>query len=211
MKPVQGWALSFLMVAGCSTTYTMRVDHRQGRPTVYEDINSPGAAFGTGIEAQDIVNATDQMMRDIFANPAITGSGHAPRVVIDAKYFRNESSQIINRHLLTDRLRTELVRAAHGRMVFLARHAADMIEKERALERDGVVTGGAQGRTEPALGYDYRLGGRIASLGTVNARTGKRSRYFQITFELIKRGSGIIVWSRAFEFRKVAQDDILYR
>ena len=133
------------------------------------------------------------------------------RVVVDSQYFRNESSQIINKNLLTDRLRTELMRAANGRMTFIARHAADMTEDERVLEQEGVVTGGSQGKTKAALGYDYRLGGRIASLDAVDARTGRKSRYFQITFELVERGSSAIVWSGAYEFKKSVQDDILYR
>jgi hypothetical protein len=187
------------------------VDNTRGRRTIYEDTQTPGAVSGTGIEAQDIVSATDQMMRDILASPAIAGRGGVARVVVDSQYFRNESSQIINKNLLTDRLRTELMRAANGRMTFIARHAADMTEDERVLEQEGVVTGGLQGKTKAALGYDYRLGGRIASLDAVDARTGRKSRYFQITFELVERGSSAIVWSGAYEFKKSAQDDILYR
>ena len=202
--------LMALIFVGCST-YTTRVDTGSGRPTKYEDPGSPGRINGTGIEAQDIVSATDQMMREMLANPAVFGRSAIPRIVIDAKYFRNESSQIINKNLLTDRLRTELMRAASGRMTFLAREAADMTEEERALEKEGVITGGTQGQTKPALGYDFRLGGRIASLDAVDTQTGRKSRNFQITFELVERGSGVIVWSGAYEFRKTAQDDILYR
>lgn len=211
MKKTIILALAGLLLVGCSTTYTTRVDKRGGRPTAYEDTASPGRVVGTGIEAQDIVSATDQMMRDMLANAVVVGRGGIPRVVIDAKYFRNESSQIINKNLLTDRLRIELMRAANGRITFLAREAAGMTEEERALEQEGVVTGGTQGQTKSALGYDYRLGGRIASLDAVDARTGRKSRYFQITFELVERGTGAIVWSGAYEFQKTAQDDILYR
>ena len=211
MKKTIVLTLAVLLLVGCSTTYTTRVDRRGGRPTAYEDTSSPGRVVGTGIEAQDIVSATDQMMRDMLANSAVVGPAGVPRVVIDAKYFRNESSQIINKNLVTDRLRAELMRAANGRMTFLAREAADMTEEERALERQSLVTGGTQGQTKPALGYDYRLGGRIASLDAVDARSGRKSRYFQITFELVERGTGAIVWSGVYEFRKTAQDDILYR
>ncbi|MGD0059887.1 MAG: penicillin-binding protein activator LpoB [Verrucomicrobiia bacterium] len=211
MRNLHGCILLALALTGCTTTYTTRVDNRGGQPTKYEDVTSPGAVSGTGIEAQDIVSATDQMMRDMLANQAIASRSSIPRVVIDAQYFHNESSQIINKNLLTDRLRTELVRAANGRIVFLAREAAGMTEEERALEQQGVVTGGTQGQTQPALGYDYRLDGRIASLDAMDPHTGRKSRYFQITFELIERGTGAIIWSGAYEFRKTAQDDILYR
>lgn len=199
-----------LTLAGC-TTYAVRVDNTAGRPTRYEDPGSPGVISGVGIESQDIISVSDRMMRDILANPVIANSKNPPRVVMDSTYFRNESSSTVNKNLITDRLRTELNRAAAGRMVFLARHHSDLVEDERNLEKEGVVGGGLFGSTKDALGWDYRLGGRIASLDAVDPASGIKSRYHQITFELIERGSGTIVWSNTYEFRKTAQDDILYR
>ncbi len=198
-----------LLFVGCYNT--TRVDNSRGRPTHYEDPASSGTVAGVGIESQDIVSVTDRMMRDILATPSVASRSKTPRVVMDSSYFRNESSSIINKNLLTDRLRTELNRAAAGRLIFLARHHADMTEKERLLEEEDFVTEGTQGETKAALGYDYRLGGRIASLDAVNSKTGVMSRYHQITFELIERGTGVIVWSDNYEFKKSAQDDIIYR
>lgn len=198
-----------IFAAGC--TDTVRVGEGRGRPTHYEDPNSPGAVSGVGLESQDIVSMTDRMVRDILANPKVAARTTTPRIIVDSEFFRNESSSVINKNLLTDRLRTELSRAANGRLVFIARHAADMTEQERALEEEGVVTGGTQGKTKPSLGYDYRLGGRIASLDAVNTRSGMQSRYHQITFELIERGSSVLVWSNQYEIRKAALDDIVYR
>ena len=180
-------------------------------PTRYEDPGATGRIAGIGIESQDIVSMTDKMMRDMMANPTLAGRRPPPRVVVDSKYFRNESSSIINKNMITDLLRTGLTRAANGRMVFLGREYADMTENERALEQEGVVTGGTQGSTQKALGWDYRLGGRIASLDSVDVWTGLTSRYHQITFEMVERGTGVIVWNGTYQFKKTAQDDILYR
>jgi hypothetical protein len=176
-----------------------------------EDPQSRGVIAGVGMESQDIVSVTDRMARDILACEAITKHDQPPRIVIDSQYFRNESSSIINKNLFTDKLRVELNRAAAGRMVFLARHLADMTEKEWTLEEEEVVGEGTQGPTKQAYGYDYRLGGRIASLDMVDPKTGTMSRYHQITFELVERGSGAIVWSGIYELKKSAQDDIIYR
>jgi len=201
----------FLPLFSIGCTSTTRVGNAPGRPTAYEDPATPGGVQGVGIESQDIISAADAMMRDILANPQVDGRATPPRVVIDARYFENESSSRINKNLLTDLLRTQLNRAAAGRMVFLARHLAAMTEKERILEEEGVVTGGTQGPTKPALGYDYRLGGRIASLDTVSRKTGLTSRYHQITFELTERGTGVIVWNNTYKFKKTAVDDEVYR
>jgi hypothetical protein len=197
------------LAAGCMST--TRVDNEPGRRTVYDDPSTPGRVIGVGIESQDIVSITDEMVRDILAAPAVAGRSSPPRVVVDAYYFRNESSSTINKNLFTDLLRTQLNRAATGRLVFLAREHAGMTEKERALEEEGVVTGGTQGATKPAYGYDYRLGGRIASLDAIDRRTGLTSRYHQVTFELVERGSGVIVWSKTCQFKKTARDDEIYR
>ena len=203
------FAFMVLLCSGCYNT--TRVDNSRGRPTHYEGPASSGTVAGVGIESQDIVSITDRMMRDILATPAVASRSKIPRVVMDSAYFRNESSSRINRNMITDLLRTELNRAAAGRLIFLARHHADMTEKERRLEEEDFVTGGTQGEIKSALGYDYRLGGRITSLDAVNSKTGVMSRYHQITFELIERGTGVIVWSNNYEFKKSAQDDIIYR
>ena len=207
-------AISLAGFSGC-TTETTRPDNLAGRPTTYEDSSTPGVISSIGIESQDIVSVTDRMMRDILANrnvnEKLVAAEDAPRIVVDSSYFINESTSRINKNLLTDRLRTELNRAAAGRMIFLARHHANMVEKERILEEEGVVTGGSKGPTKSSMGYDYRLGGRIASLDAVDPRTGMKSRYHQITFELIERGSSVIVWGNTYEFKKSAQDSVLYR
>jgi hypothetical protein len=202
--------ICLFVVSGCAT-YTTRLDNAPGRPTHYEAPGSPGALSGVGIESQDIISVSDRMMRDILATPVFASYATAPRVVIDSAYFYNESSSIVNKNIITDRLRTELSRAAAGRMIFLARHLAEMTENERELEKKGAVTKGTEGSTKDALGWDYRLGGRIASIDATDPKTGAKSRYHQITFELVERGSGVIVWSNTYDFKKSAQEDILYR
>ena len=105
----------------------------------------------------------------------------------------------------------ELNRAANGRMVFVGRHFADMVEKERELKRDGAVDGGTIRQTQATAGGDYRLGGRIASLDAMDRNSQTRSRYHQVTFEMIDLELGTIVWSGSYEMKKASQDNVLYR
>ena len=86
-----------------------------------------------------------------------------------------------------------------------------MIETERALQEEGVVTSGTRISSARALGFDYRLGGSIRTIDAVHSRTGMRSTAHYITFELIEAGTGRLVWSKQYQFRKSAMDDILYR
>lgn len=197
-----------LIVTGCSSG---GVDNVKGKPTVYEDVTSTGSVGGIGIESQDVVAMTDQMMRDMLANPILTGRSTPARIIIDNEYIRNESTSVINTNLLTDRLRVELNRAANGRMVFVGRHFADMVQKERDLKRDGTVDGGTIRQTAAQAGADFRLGGRVSSLDAIDRSTGTRSRYSQISFEMVDLELGTIVWSGLYEMRKAARDNVVYR
>jgi len=154
---------------------------------------------------------SDQMVRDIMATPALAGRTVPPRVIVDAEYFRNESSMPLDKSLITDRLRVELNRASAGRMVFIGRHLSDMVEQERELKKEGVVSGGTGVHAAQPSGGDYRLGGRIGSLDQVNTRTGASAKYVQITFEMVDLETGAIVWNNLYSVRKSGQPDVLYR
>jgi len=200
-------ALALILVGGCTRT---NVDNSAGRPTTYVEPISPGPIRGVGIESQDITAMSDRMMRDIINSTQIAGRTPPALIVLDDAYFENESSSRLNKRLITDRLRVELNRAAQGRLYFVSRENIDMVEKERMLKREGTVTGGTLATTPATAGADFRLTGRIASLDAI-AANGLQSRFHQITFELINLESGIIAWSGQYDFKKVAQDDIIYR
>ena len=195
-------------LAGCVTA---NVPYASGVPPMTVNPAAQGPVSGVGIESRDIVSMTDQMMRDMLANPTLAGRTTPPRVVIDSAYFKNEGSQAINRDLITNRLRVELNRAAHGRMVFLTRANLGMVQKERDLKRSGATDVGTTGMTKALAGADYRLTGEIATLDERDARTGMIERYNQITFEMVDLESGEIVWSGQYEFERAADDDVMYR
>lgn len=199
-----------LSMAGCETAST-KIDNAAGRATVYEDTRSAGKVQGTGIESQDIVAMTDQMVRDILSNPNVSGRTQAPRIIIDSEYFFNESASRINKNMLTDRLRISLNRAANGKIIFVGREFASMVEKERELKRQGVVDSGTIRQTKATAGADFRLKGRITSQDSMDTNSQLRTRYHQISFELMDLELGTYVWSNMYEFQKTAQDDVVYR
>ncbi|MCG5495842.1 penicillin-binding protein activator LpoB [Ectothiorhodospira variabilis] len=153
---------------------------------------------------------TDRMMRDMLSNPSVAGQVPPARVIVDADYLRNESSSRINRNIITDRLRVELNRAANGRIVFVGRHYSDMVAEERRLKRENEVSHGS-GQSALPSGADYRLGGRITSIDAVDASQGKVSRYHQFIFEMVDLETSNIVWTGMYDYRRSAQDDIIYR
>jgi penicillin-binding protein activator len=197
--------------AGLSLSACQTVQNEAGTPTTYQDPGTLGAVKGVGIESQDIISMTDQMMRDMLTEPRLANAAVPPNVIVDGEYFVNESSSRINRNSITDRLRVGLQRASQGRMQFVARHNVYMVESERKLKRQGAVDAGKNAAAAAQKGGDYRLGGRITSLDARDAKTGMMSRYTQIIFEMTDLESAEIVWSGIYEFSKTAADDVIYR
>ncbi|WP_439594627.1 hypothetical protein [Falsiroseomonas sp.] len=182
-----------------------------GVATTELDPSTRGPVSGVGIESQDILAMTDQMMRDMLQNPLLANPARPPQVIVDAQYFQNLSSQRLNVNAITDRLRIGLSRAAQGRMVFVSRESFGVVADERAMRRGGRVDVGTLGLTRAQAGGDFRLVGRLNSLDQRNPRTGMVQRYNQVTFEMIDLERGVIVWSGLYEFARAAADDILYR
>lgn len=185
--------------------------YKAGQPAVDIAPGRSGPVSGVGIGGKDIMAMTDLMARDLLATPTIAGRSVAPRIIVDAAYFVNESSQPINKNLITDRLRVGLNRASQGRMAFVGRENAGMVEQERELKRSGTTDVGTTGLTRAQAGVDFRLTGRINALDSRSNKTGVIQRYNQITFEMVDLESGIIVWSGIYEFERAAADDVVYR
>lgn len=183
-----------------------------GRAATEVSLGSRGPVQGVGIGGGDIVSMTQRMARDMLVSPSVTGSsGAPPRVIIDAQYFRIEGSQPLNRNAITQRLLTELNRAAGGRLVFVGRRHAGMVAEERELKREGVTDAGSRKLIKVQLGADYRLAGTFSTLDQVQARTGLQQRYNQLVFELVDLESSEIVWTGIYEVERAATDDVVYR
>jgi len=196
-------------LAACQTNPPLQ--NATGVSSMDVDPGRKGPVSGVGVESQDILAMTDQMMRDMLAEQIFAETGKRPRVIIDSQYFVNESSQAINKNLITQRLMVNLNRAARSRMQFINRQNTAMIEQERALKRSGTTDVGTTGLTKAQLGADYRLSGKIGSLDSRNTKTGMIQRYTQIAFEMTDLESGEIVWSGIYEFARAAADDVIYR
>lgn len=177
----------------------------------YVDPGSTGQVRGVGVESQDIAAISDTMVKDLLADPTIVGRPKAPRIIVDPEYFHNESTQRLNKNLLTDKLRITLQRASRGRLVFVSRESAAMVAQERQLKRDGETDVGTTGLAKAQLGADYRMIGRITTLDSRSGKTGTVERYTQVSFELVDLETGESVWSNQYEMKKAGTDDAIYR
>lgn len=179
--------------------------------SVYRPSDSPGDVRGVGTESQDIVAMSDQMVRDMLTVPVLMNAAKPPRVLIDPDKFKNQSSEMIDKALITDRILVGLNRAAGGRVMFVSREDIQDVQNERALKDQGQVDVGTTGRTRAVAGVDYMLSGRISTRDAVDPGSGRHSRFTQILFKLVDVEYDTIVWSNIYEFKKEAGDNVIYR
>lgn len=199
--------LVLFVICGCVST----PPNADGVKAHYIDPGVNSQPSGLGFESGDIVAMTDKIVAEISNIPAFFEAKDPPRIVVDALYFKNEGSTRIDKNLITDRIRMGLIQSAKGRLFFVSRDNLDMMLQELKLKQVGIVKLDDEGDSESKIvAADYRLGGRITTRDVVT-NTGEISRFHQILFELIEIRTGSIIWSEIHDFKKVAQDDVIYR
>lgn len=204
--------MSLMWLSGCTTTpANYHLHNTAGKSVATQPLDRPGLVSGVGIEAQDIAMMSDQMVKSMLANPLLANRSAPPQIIVDDANFENEGSQRINMKLITNKLRTDLNRAANGRMIFVGRHYAGMVSNERELKRSGAVDVATTGLTASQAGADFRLGGFFNTLDQRSPSTGNIQRYNQLTFEMVDLERSVIVWSDSYEVRRAGREDIVYR
>lgn len=175
------------------------------------DPDARGIVSGVGIEGQDLGRMADQMVRDLMANAEVANRATPPRIILDSSDLRNQSSQRIDKDIITDELRGKLMNAARGKMRFVSREFIAAVEQERALKRGGVVDSGTTGLTRATAGADYKLVGKITSLDSRNNDTGMQERLTVISLEMLDLEYGTLVWNGTYKIRRAGADDVVYR
>ncbi len=185
---------------------------KRGQPAVELDPNSVGTVSGTGIEMRDIIGMADRIVRDLLQRPDIANAPKPPRIILEGSRIANKSSQRLDTDMLSDQLRSQLLRAAAGRMRFLSRENIQDVMAERELKREGQTDVGTSGMTRAPAGADYRLVGRITSQDARNNTTGAQQRAMQVVFELIDLETSETVYiSEPYVIVRAQRDDVIYR
>lgn len=207
-----GGAAVVAMVGLAMGSPALAKPNQKGTQAMELDPNGRGAISGIGIESRDIDSISDRVVRDLIARPDIVSNGKPLRVVVDSEKFRNDSTQRIDRNMITDALRASLNRSAAGRIRFISRESMDIIMRERELKRSGVADTGTRGMTQGIAGLDYQMIGKMTSLDNRDSKTGLMQRRTQIIFELVDMETGEIPWtSEPYVILRAAGDDVIYR
>ena len=202
--------LACVLATGCASAAQYNDTPYVAATTVDPTATLRGVS-GIGMESQDFIAMSDRMVRDLLANKELAGAETPTRIIIDDTRFLNESSQTLNLALIVDRLRIELLRSSNGRMRFVSRQNADLVEKEKVLKATGRVDTGGTSANRAIAGADYLLIGKIASQSTVNNKSGARSNYFQFSFEMLDLNNGTTVWGNLYDVKKAGADASIYR
>lgn len=180
-------------IAGC-TGQTKRL-----APDELSDIE-----MGTGITSQDFRSIAQRMARSMVTLPQIQNATTPPKVAFVS--VENKSSEYIDADAFLNKMRTQMIKHAAGRIVFLDRAIIDAIEKEnRDKSRGKRTTSGAK----TPYGADFFLTGVIESIDKV-AGSG-HTTYLRLSFRLTDAASSAIVWEDDYEIKKHSTTGIMYR
>jgi len=173
------------------------------------DPGQKGVVDGVGIASRDIASMADIAIRDLLSRGDIVNRPVPPRIVVDSEFFRNQSSQRIDRDMITDALRVQLNRAAAGRLRFLSRESMLAVGRERELKDQGITDSGTMGRRRIS-GADYQFVGKITSLDSRNPKSGTYQRRTQIIFELVDLETDDVVWTgEPYIILRASDEDIV--
>ncbi len=186
--------------------------NKRGTQAMELDPNGRGAISGVGIESRDIDAMADLVVRELMSRPDLVSAAQPPRIVVDSEAFRNDSTQRIDRDMITGALRASLNRSANGRIRFISREAMALVMRERELKRSGVADVGTRGMTRSVAGLDFQLVGKMSSLDTRDSKSGLVQRRTQVIFELVDLETGELPWtSQPYVILRAAGDDVVYR
>jgi len=193
-----------VLAAGCASS---GVKNPSGVPVTHMNADEQGFVAGTGVESQDLVMVADKMSRSILGIPQIANAATPPSIVINP--VDNQTRFPINKDIFLTRIRAQLNSKAQGRVVFLARHQMEELEKERNRKREGQVTASSDPSVQEFQGADYFLTGSLQGLST-RTKAGT-SDYILYNFHLIDARTSAIVWEDMAELKKQGLEDAAYR
>ena len=196
MFPMGLIVLIFIFLSGCATT-----------PSSHTQVIMPDqddGMGGTGVDAEDVRVVGRKMAISILEVPEIMKAQGMPRIALLP--VKNSTRFIINKDILTTKIRIELNKNATGNVRFLARDRMEDILAERKSKREGLVTSSSEGELK---GVDFYLTGEMT--GISKGAEGNRSDYVLMSFQLIDPETSDIVWEDSYEFKKVGSAGVVYQ
>jgi penicillin-binding protein activator len=159
---------------------------------------------GAGITSQDYRSVAQRMARSVIGLAQIQGATTPPKVAF--VNVVNNSDDYIDGNSFLRKMRTELIKNAEGKVVFLDREIISSVDSENRDKTRGKRT--ASGEQIP-LGADFFLTGTIDS---IDRAAGKgRTTYLRLSFRLTDAANSAVVWEDEYEIKKMTTAAYIYR
>ena len=146
-------------------------------------------------------NDMQLMSRDLVASllefEDIEGRSGKPLVMLGR--FRNRTSEHIDMKMLTDKMRTALIRS--NRFRFVAGEAREELAEEYEYQAGDFVDQSTAIRKGQQLGVEYLITGDLGS--NIQQVGNDKVVYYKITMNLIDVATNVILWSDDREVRKI--------
>jgi len=160
------------------------------------DVDSEDDAVRGAMSSKDFRAVCFEMAQSMVRLPQIQSAANPPTIAFTE--IVNMSDEILDADALLYKMRTELLKNAAGKMVFLDRDIIDRIKAERRDKDLGKVTTSGD---RPVFGADFFLAGRIESIRRTRGRT--ETQYMRLSVRLTDAATSAIVWENDYEMKKL--------
>jgi uncharacterized protein (TIGR02722 family) len=181
-------AISVATLAACSGPQV-----RYGDAKAVETVN---ANYGS----TDLQMIAEAMTRSLLQSRAISGSKDAP--IVTLADVKNKTSEYIDTHVITDKIRTQLMKSGQVRFAVSVSEMQNQTEELKRQNQSGLYKNSTIAKTGNMQGAQYRIEGSIASI-VKNAKDVK-DIYYVFNLNLINNESGLLEWADEKEIRKTA-------
>jgi uncharacterized protein (TIGR02722 family) len=183
-------ALAALLLAALTTGCAGRQSVRYTDPSRVETVS---ADWGR----TDIQMVAERMVSSLVRHPVISGG---QRPVVQVSRLRNKTHEHIDTKLITDKIRTALIKTGMVRFTAVSDANAEILENLDYQSTSGIVDPRTAKGVGKQIGTDYLLHGEI---GSIVKRGGRQSDvYYKMTLNLVDVETGIIEWTDEEEITK---------
>jgi len=155
----------------------------------------------TGTTSQDILTMSRKMAGEFLALPRIGQAEKPP--VIAFLHLHNKTNDYMDTDLVLRKIRTSVMKAAKGKVVFVDRANYEAVMQERKSKEAGTVTSDPARAGDKIFGADYFLTGEVSA---IVKRTGKgKTEYTVWSFRLTDAQTSQVLWEDEYEFKKFAE------
>ena len=178
------------MVVGCSPDKPH--EYGQRRPPV--DELSGG---DTGLQSKDVVDAADQMARDILSDPRFTADPR--RIVVSNMEDKTTDHQAsLNFDIFLQALKANLAQKSNGRVTLVANKAEFHNLRSQELEGGDTGTGNfgqGGGTNSAAINPDFDL------YGTAMDLPNRATTFYQIEFKIVDLRTRELAFDRVYQVK----------